>query len=156
MVLKLCAYFFLVHKLLPGNQIGCQALFGSAGGGLEWRAVPALTILSCLPGGCKSHNEPVGKKPFIRIKGNIMNQDEVMLYALSTCGHCKDMKAFLGQCGVNYDCVDVDKLEEAERKQVIEKLIQISRECAFPTLIVGDQVIVGFRKEEVKELLGIS
>jgi glutaredoxin-like protein NrdH len=47
-------------------------------------------------------------------------------------------------------------LEEAERKQVIEKLIQISRECAFPTLIVGDKVMVGFRKEEVKELLGIS
>jgi glutaredoxin-like protein NrdH len=85
-----------------------------------------------------------------------MNQDAVMLYALSTCGHCKDMKAFLGQCGINYDCVDVDQLDEADRKQVIEKLIQISRECAFPTLIVGDKVIVGFRKEEVKELLGIS
>jgi len=107
-------------------------------------------------GGSKSHKEPVEKSPPIRIRGNFMNQDAVMLYALSTCGHCKDMKAFLGQCGINYDCVDVDKLDEAERKQVIEKLIKISKECAFPTLIVGDKVIVGFRKEEIKELLGIS
>lgn len=84
-----------------------------------------------------------------------MNENAVKLYALSTCGHCKDMKAFLGQCGVKYDCVDVDKCDEAQRKQVIEELIKISKECAFPTLIVGDKVIVGFRKEEVKELLGL-
>jgi glutaredoxin-like protein NrdH len=88
--------------------------------------------------------------------GKIMNQEAVKLYALSTCGHCKDMKSFLGQCKVNYDCVDVDQLDEGERKQVIEKLIKISKECAFPTLIVGDKVMVGFRKEEIKELLGIS
>jgi glutaredoxin-like protein NrdH len=85
-----------------------------------------------------------------------MPQENVMLYALSTCGHCKDLKAFLGQCGVNYDCVDVDQLDEAEKKQVLQELVKISQECAFPTLVAGGKVIVGFRKEEIKELLGIS
>jgi glutaredoxin-like protein NrdH len=85
-----------------------------------------------------------------------MNQCDVRLYALSTCGHCQDTKAFLGECGVNYDCVDVDKLDEVERKKVLEELIKINRECAFPTLVIGDKVVVGFRKEEIKELLGIS
>lgn len=85
-----------------------------------------------------------------------MNQGDVMLYALSTCGHCKDTKAFLGECGVNYNCIDVDQLDETERKKVIEEIIKISRECAFPTLVIGDKVVVGFRKEEIKELLGIS
>lgn len=85
-----------------------------------------------------------------------MNQCDVKLYALSTCGHCKDTKAFLGQCGVNYDCVDVDKLDEAEKKKVLEELVRISKDCAFPTLIIGDKVVVGFKKEEIKKLLGIS
>ncbi len=85
-----------------------------------------------------------------------MTKCDVMLYALSTCGHCKDTKAFLGECGVNYDCIDVDQLDETERKKVIEEIIKISPECAFPTLVIGDKVVVGFRKEEIKELLGIS
>jgi glutaredoxin-like protein NrdH len=85
-----------------------------------------------------------------------MQQCDVMLYALSTCGHCKATKAFLRECGVNYDCVDVDQLDEAERKKVLAELIKINRECAFPTLVVGDKVVIGFRKEEIKELLGIS
>ena len=85
-----------------------------------------------------------------------MNQCDVMLYALSTCGHCKATKAFLGECKVNYDCVDVDQLDEVERKKVLEEIIKINQECSFPTLIIGDKVIVGFRKEEIKELLNIS
>jgi glutaredoxin-like protein NrdH len=85
-----------------------------------------------------------------------MAHDNVKLYALSTCGHCKDTKAFLAQCGVNYDCIDVDKLDEAERKEVLEEMRKISKDCAFPTLLIGDKVVVGFRKEEIKQLLGIS
>lgn len=88
--------------------------------------------------------------------GQAMNQCDVKLYALSTCGHCKDTKAFLGRCGVDYDCVDVDQLEETERKKVLQELMEISKNCAFPTLIIGDKVVVGFRKEEIKKLLGIS
>ena len=85
-----------------------------------------------------------------------MNQCDVKLYALSTCGHCRDTKAFLRQCGVDYDCVDVDKLDETGRKKVLQDLMKISQECAFPTLIIGDKVVVGFKKEEIKQLLGIS
>ena len=56
-----------------------------------------------------------------------MTKCDVMLYALSTCGHCKDTKAFLGECGVNYDCIDVDQLDETERKKVIEEIIKRRR-----------------------------
>jgi len=85
-----------------------------------------------------------------------MNQCNVKLYALSTCGHCRDTKAFLGECGVDYDCVDVDKLDETERKKVLQEIMKISQDCAFPTLVIGDKVVVGFKKEEIKQLLGIS
>ena len=85
-----------------------------------------------------------------------MNQCDVKLYALSTCIHCKNTKEFLGQCGINDDCVDVDTLGEADRKKVLEELKKVNRECTFPTLVKGDKVVVGFKKDEIKELLDIS
>ncbi len=84
------------------------------------------------------------------------DQCDVQLYALSTCSHCRDTKEFLNQCGVAYDCVDVDKLDLEQRKKVLEEIKQINPQCAFPTLVVGGKVIVGFKKEEIKEALGIK
>jgi glutaredoxin-like protein NrdH len=85
-----------------------------------------------------------------------MNQCEIKLYSLSTCIHCKDTKEFLNQCGINYNCVDVDKLDLEQRKKLLEEIKKINPQCAFPTLVIGDKVIVGFKKDEIKEVLGIK
>jgi glutaredoxin-like protein NrdH len=85
-----------------------------------------------------------------------MKECDVKLYALSTCIHCKNTKEFLTQCGVNYDCVDVDTLEAEQRKKLLEEIRKINPECAFPTLVIGDKVIIGFKKDEIKEILGIT
>lgn len=84
-----------------------------------------------------------------------MNNCDVKLYALSTCIHCKDTKEFLRTCGVGYECVDVDKLDGDERRQVIEEIKRINPSCSFPTIIIGDKIIVGFRREEIKEALNL-
>ena len=80
---------------------------------------------------------------------------DVKLYALSTCSHCKDTKEYLAECGVGYECVDVDKLKGEERQQVIEEIRNINPNCSFPTIIIGDKVIVGFQKEEIREALNL-
>ena len=85
-----------------------------------------------------------------------MKDCDVKLYALSTCIHCKNTKEFLTQCGVYYDCVDVDKLDLDQRKAVLEEIKKINPECAFPTLVIGDKVIVGFKKDEIKEILNLQ
>lgn len=85
-----------------------------------------------------------------------MDQCEVKLYSLSTCSHCLDTKEFLNQCGVNYDCVDVDQLDQEQRKKLLEEIKQVNPKCTFPTLVVGDKVIIGFQKEEIKEILSIK
>jgi glutaredoxin-like protein NrdH len=89
-------------------------------------------------------------------KGNQMDRCNVKLYALSTCGHCKDTKAFLNECHIKYDCVDVDKLDSEERKKVLEEIRTINPQCAFPTIVIGDKVIVGFREDKIKEALKIK
>jgi len=84
-----------------------------------------------------------------------MKECDIKLYALSTCIHCRNTKEYLDGCGAKYDCVDVDKLEGEERKEILEEIRKVNPNCSFPTLIIGDKVIVGFRKEEIKEALDL-
>ncbi|GLI32604.1 glutaredoxin family protein [Desulforhabdus amnigena] len=84
-----------------------------------------------------------------------MSGCDVKLYALSTCIHCRNTKEFLKSCGVGYECIDVDKLDGDERKAIIEEIKKINPSCSFPTLVIGDKIIVGFREDEIKEALNL-
>lgn len=78
------------------------------------------------------------------------------LYSLSTCSHCKSCKRFLGECGIEYEFTDVDLLSEEDRNEVIAEIKNLTSRCAFPTIVIGDKVIVGFREQELREALGLS
>ncbi len=82
-------------------------------------------------------------------------ENPVMLYTLSTCSHCKATKEFLNDCSVKYDFEDVDLLEGEERKAILEDVRKWNPKCSFPTIVIGDKVIAGFREDEIKEALGI-
>jgi glutaredoxin-like protein NrdH len=82
-----------------------------------------------------------------------MGPTKIKLYALSTCAHCCGCKELLNNCGCAYDCIDVDKLEPAERKQILEEVKELNPKISFPTLVIEDKVIVGFKKEEIQEIL---
>jgi len=77
------------------------------------------------------------------------------LYSLSTCSHCKSCKRFLGECGIEYEFTDVDLLPDEDRKEILEEIQQLTSRCAFPTIIIGDKVIVGFRETEIRAALGM-
>ncbi len=81
---------------------------------------------------------------------------EVMIYTLSTCGHCKKVKSFLKENNVEYDFVDVDLLGADERQPVLEDVKKLNPKCSFPTIKIGDDVIVGHHEDKLKEALGIS
>jgi len=84
-----------------------------------------------------------------------MPERPVKIYTLSTCSHCKSTKKFLSECAVEYDFVDVDLLEGEERKAIIEDVKRFNPKCSFPTIIIGEKVIVGYKEEEIKEALGL-
>ncbi len=77
------------------------------------------------------------------------------LYTLSTCMHCSATKRFLKEHGIDFDYVDVDKLEGKEREKVRTEVMKLSGGLRFPTIVVGDKVIVGFYEDKLKEALGI-
>ncbi|HJO62156.1 MAG: glutaredoxin family protein [Desulfobacterales bacterium] len=79
----------------------------------------------------------------------------VKIYSLSTCSHCRTTKKLLADCTVKYDVVDVDLLEGEERKAILADVRKFNPRCSFPTVIIGETVIVGFKEKEIKEALGL-
>ena len=81
--------------------------------------------------------------------------EKVEMYTLSTCSHCKSTKKFLDECKVEYDFTDVDLADGEERKAILEEVRKLNPKCSFPTIKIGDKVIVGFKEDEIKEALGL-
>jgi glutaredoxin len=47
-------------------------------------------------------------------------------------------------------------LEGDERRAIIEDVKKFNPRCSFPTVIIGDKVIVGYKEKEIKEALGLE
>ncbi len=84
-----------------------------------------------------------------------MTVSSPILYSLSTCVYCKAIKKMFSDLAVGYRSIEVDTLPEAEKAKAIEELKRINPRCSFPTTVIGGQVIVGYKVQEIKERLGI-
>lgn len=58
------------------------------------------------------------------------------------------MKEFLSQKGVKYQ-----ELNVADDKTAREEMIRKTGRMAVPTITVGEQVVVGFNKNELEKLI---
>jgi len=85
-----------------------------------------------------------------------MPSNKTILYALSTCSHCKSTKKLLSECNVEYDYIEVDDLEGEERKAILADIKAMNPRCSFPTVKINDIVIVGYKEKQIKEALGIK
>lgn len=82
-----------------------------------------------------------------------MGNNKVKIYALSTCFHCKAVKALLDQYEVPYVAKDVDLLQGEEKVVALENVKRVNPANSFPTTIIGDKVVVGYKKDEILEAL---
>jgi glutaredoxin len=82
-----------------------------------------------------------------------MAETKVLVYSLSTCGHCKDTIAFIKKMDVDFSFIDIDLLEKTERKRVLDEVRKINPECSFPTTVAGDRIVVGYNEKELEEAL---
>ncbi|MBW2029858.1 MAG: glutaredoxin family protein [Deltaproteobacteria bacterium] len=82
-------------------------------------------------------------------------EENVKIYSLSTCSHCRATKRLLGECGVKYDFTDVDLLQGDEGRAILGDVKKFNPRCSFPTIIIGEKVIVGYKEDEIKEALGL-
>ncbi len=82
-------------------------------------------------------------------------ESDVKIYTLSTCSHCKSTKKLLNQCSVEYDVTEVDLLNKEERDAILQDIKKLNPKCSFPTIVIGDKTIVGYKESEIKDALGL-
>jgi len=75
----------------------------------------------------------------------------VEVYSTPTCMYCNLLKDFLKENKVEFTEINVAEDEE-KRNYVVEK----SGQMGVPVTIIGDEVIVGFNKEKISEILGLQ
>ena len=75
----------------------------------------------------------------------------VSIYTTVTCGYCKMAKEYFQKNNVEYQEFDVGT-DLAKRQEMIEK----SGQMGVPVITVGSDMIVGFNKARLQELLGLS
>lgn len=77
--------------------------------------------------------------------------NKVTIYSTPSCHFCHMAKDFFKEKNVAFEDFDVaGDLEK--RKEMISK----SGQMGVPVIIIGDQLIVGFNKPKIVELLGIT
>ncbi len=76
---------------------------------------------------------------------------KVTIYSTPTCHFCHMAKDFFKEKNVDFEDFNVSTDLE-KRKEMINK----SGQMGVPVILIGDQLIVGFNKPKIVELLGIK
>ena len=81
---------------------------------------------------------------------------KVKIYTLSTCSHCKATKKFLSDNNIAFDATEVDLLQGQDREAVLNEVVQYNPQRSFPTIVIGEKIIIGFKESDIREALGIE
>jgi glutaredoxin-like YruB-family protein len=79
------------------------------------------------------------------------SEPRVKIYTTETCGYCKMAKEFFQKNNVEYAEYDVGR-DLPRRQEMIEK----SGQMGVPVIMVGTDMVVGFNKPRLSELLGVQ
>jgi glutaredoxin-like YruB-family protein len=78
-------------------------------------------------------------------------EKQVTIYTTPTCHFCHMSKEFFKENGVAYVEHDVAN-DPVQRQEMIDK----SGQMGVPVIFVGDEMVIGFDKRRLTELLGIG
>lgn len=76
---------------------------------------------------------------------------QVTIYTTPTCHFCHMSKEFFTENSVSYTEHDVAN-DPAQRQEMIDK----SGQMGVPVIFVGEEMVIGFDKRRLSELLGIG
>jgi glutaredoxin-like YruB-family protein len=73
---------------------------------------------------------------------------DIKIYTTPTCGYCHQAKAFMDGLGVSYTEYDVSRDQAAA-----EEMVRLTGQMGVPVIIVDQEIIVGFNRPRLQELL---
>jgi len=75
---------------------------------------------------------------------------KITIYTTPSCAYCKMTKAFFKENNISYEEKDVSVDAEAR-----DKMIQKSNQMGVPVTDVDGNIIVGFDKNKLSQLIGV-
>ncbi len=76
---------------------------------------------------------------------------KVKVYSTPSCPYCYTLKEFLKEQGIKFDDIDISR-DKFARDEMIKK----SGQMGVPVVNIDEQIIVGFDKEKICQLLNIK
>jgi len=77
-------------------------------------------------------------------------QKAVAIYSTPTCHFCQMAKEYFGEHNIQFTNYDVSK--DLTRRQ---EMFEITNQMGVPVIVIGDDVVIGFDREKIAELLGL-
>lgn len=84
-----------------------------------------------------------------------MAAKKITLYSLTTCTFCQAIKKMFEDLEISFHCIQADELPEKEKSKVLKELREVNPKCSFPTVVVDNEVVIGYKIQEIKETIGI-
>jgi glutaredoxin len=78
---------------------------------------------------------------------------KIMMYTLSTCPWCKKTKSFFAERNIPFEFIDYDKASKEEQQKIREVCSSHGEGIAFPFVIIGEDVVVGYNPQKYMKLL---
>ncbi len=75
---------------------------------------------------------------------------KIKVYSTPTCPYCKTAKQFLTENKIEFENVDVSVDQNAT-----QEMISKSGQMGVPVLDIDGNIVVGFDKAKIKQLLGL-
>ena len=76
---------------------------------------------------------------------------QVKVYSTPACPYCSALKAFLREHNIEFEDIDVSKDQAAAREMVWK-----SGQMGVPVADIDGQIVVGFNRELIAQLLNIK
>jgi glutaredoxin 3 len=84
--------------------------------------------------------------------GNVnKNMARVKIYSTPTCVFCQMAKRYLKEKNIEFEDVDV-----SQNKEAALEMIQKSGQMGVPVIDIDGEIVIGFDKEKIDELLKLK
>jgi glutaredoxin len=61
----------------------------------------------------------------------------------------------MSENNISFEHIDVDLLSGSEKESILREVMEYNPNRSFPTIVIGNKIIVGFREDDIREALGI-
>jgi len=75
----------------------------------------------------------------------------IKVYSTPTCVYCVTLKKFLTDKKIKFEAIDVSQSD-----QDLQEMVDKSGQMGVPVIDIDGQIIVGFNKNKIEELLNIK